>query len=209
MDNTVVGGNIKNVGFEGKDQFKGRGRFTLNGRYEPSEDPYKAEVFGGGNASIRRSALDEAGGYDPFFSVGLEDADAVLCIRHRGYSVVYDPDVRITHYHTPAMFRNLWRNIHSMRLYLFFKHFPPRGVGAWLRFATIETGMLFRDLWDQLGAFSFNPKTKVAALGYPKWLAKMIVLRGIEMLKVLLARTAVPYLFWRARKTRLEMGLST
>jgi len=205
----VVGGNIHNVGFDGPEQWKGRGRFTVNGLYEPTEDPYQAEVFGGGNASLRRSALDEAGGYDPFFSGGLDDADAVLSISERGYRVVYDPEVRITHYHTPARFRNLWRNIQIMRLYLFFKHFPPRGVGGWMRFAWNETGLLLRDVWGQIRAFRLRPPGRVGTTGYPKWLAKMIVLRAIELLKVVLARLAIPYLIWKARETRLASRPAT
>ena len=60
----MIGGQLENIGFEGAERFKGRGRLGINGRYEPVEDPAAADVFGSANQSVRRSAFDEAGGYD-------------------------------------------------------------------------------------------------------------------------------------------------
>ena len=205
----VVGGQIENIGFEGIERFKGRGRFTVNGMYEPCEDPADAEVFGGANASIRRSALEQAGGYDPFFRAALEDADVVLAIRRSGFRIVYDPGVRVTHRHTPARFRSPWRNVNLARLYLFFKHFRPRGAAAWLRFAADELRLLVRDVATQIRALAQGSPGPLRARDYPKWALKMLVLRGIELGKAVGARLAIPYLIWRARPRITRSSLCT
>lgn len=77
----IVGANKTNIGFTGKNKFKGKGKIGINGRYELVQDPKDAEIFGNDSISVRREAFDKIGGYDPYFSGGLEEADLILSIR--------------------------------------------------------------------------------------------------------------------------------
>jgi GT2 family glycosyltransferase len=190
----IVGGNIENVGFSGADRFKGRGRIGINGRYETVEDPAEAEVFGSANKSIRRAAYEQAGGYDPFFSSGMEEADLALGVRRAGFSVVHEPGVRVTHRHHPSRFRGRWENLNAMRLYLFFKHFMPAGAAGWLRFVRRE-GRLFL---DDLSKLSVARRVEAGAGGH----AYAAALVALDFVKITLARLAIPYLALRARGGR-------
>jgi GT2 family glycosyltransferase len=47
---------------------------------------------------LRRSAFEEVGGFDPAYGLGyFEDADLCLAFGARGYRVVYDPRIAVTH----------------------------------------------------------------------------------------------------------------
>jgi GT2 family glycosyltransferase len=190
----IVGGNIENVGFSGAERFKGRGRIGINGRYETVEDSSQAEIFGSANKSIRRSAYRRVGGYDPFFSSGMEEADLALSVRAKGYRVVYEPLVRITHQHHPGRFRGRWENLNVMRLYLFFKHFMPQNGGEWLAFLRREWGLFL----DDLSRLSVARRVEAGAGG--RLYASALV--ALDLLKIILARLAIPYLVLRARRSR-------
>jgi GT2 family glycosyltransferase len=197
----IVGGSIENVGFEGLDRFKGRGRIGVNGRYEPVEDPGQAEVFGSANKSMRREAYERAGGYDPFFSAGMEEADMALSIRRLGYRVVHEPGVRITHHHLPGRFRPLWNNLEVMRLYLFFKHFMPRGAADWRIFLARE----WRLLQGDLRGVSLARRRRALAAAERRRSGLHIraaALAAVDLLKILWARIQIPYLILRARAKR-------
>lgn len=198
----IVGGRIVNVGFEGADRLKGRGRIGRNGRYEPVEDPAKAEVFGSANMSFRRRAYDEAGGYDPFFRDGLEEADLTLAVRERGWRVVYEPAVEITHHHCPQRFRERWSNLDLMRLYLLFKHRPPADTAGWRAFVVDERAILT----EQWRALRRRSAERRAAAVRPAAVLRATALGGFEALKLLLARAAVPWLWLRARRVREGLG---
>jgi GT2 family glycosyltransferase len=183
----MIGGCLENVGFSGDERFKGRGRLGINGRYEPVEDPAAAELFGSANQSVRRRAFDECGGYDPYFTDGMEEADLALSLRAAGWHVVYDPSVNVRHYHVPQRFRSRWRNLHRMRLYLLFKHRRPQGAG-WLRFLRDELALFCRDL---TGLWPGRPRR--GALRAAAWLA-------IETFKIVLARLMIPWIGLRASR---------
>jgi GT2 family glycosyltransferase len=190
----MIGGQLENIGFEGAERFKGRGRLGINGRYEPVEDPAAADVFGSANQSVRRRAFDEAGGYDPYFSDGMEEADLALSLRSAGWRIVYDPAVRVKHIHLAQRFRNRWRNLHRMRLYLYFKHNRPRGAG-WFRFALDETKLLLGELG---GLWPARPRSGgggalTRMLRPSAWLA-------IEFWKIVSTRLAAPWIAHRARR---------
>jgi GT2 family glycosyltransferase len=190
----IVGGNIENVGFSGADRYKGRGRIGINGRYEPVEDPADAEVFGSANKSIRRSVYDMVGGYDPFFASGMEEADLALSVKRAGFDVVYEPRVRITHYHSPGRFRGRWANLNVVRLYLFFKHFMPSGAAGWLGFLRREWLLLL----DDISKLSLSARVEAGAGGY--LYASLLVAH--DLLKIIIARAAIPYLAFRAWRKR-------
>ena len=180
----MIGGHLENVGFEGAERFKGRGRLGLNGRYETVEDPARAELFGSANQSVRRRAFDEAGGYDPYFSDGMEEADLALSLRRTGWRVIYDPAVRVTHHHVAQRFRSRWRNLHRMRLYLYFKYQRPHGAG-WARFLRDELRLSGREL---AGLWGGRPRR--GPLRAAVWLA-------VEAWKIVVTRVMIP---WIARQ---------
>ncbi len=190
----MIGGQIENIGFEGADRFKGRGRLGVNGRYEAVEDPRRAEVFGSANQSVRRRAFDQVGGYDPYFSDGMEEADLALSLRSAGWKIVHDPAVRVRHYHQPERFRGRWRNLHRMRLYLFLKHRRPRGR-AWLRFALDESNLFAREL------AALWPGRPAGRSGAPfKRIFRPLAWFGIELWKLFFARLSIPWICWRASR---------
>jgi len=197
----MIGGQLENVGFEGPERFKGRGRLGVNGRYETVEDPARAELFGSANQSVRRRAFDEAGGYDGYFRDGMEEADLALSLRAAGWRVVFDPDVRVKHFHLPQRFRSRWRNLHRMRLYLFFKHRMPRGAG-WLRFLKDEVRLCMR---ETAGLWPGRPRgggggVLRRALRPPAWLL-------IEAWKLVWARLTIPWIYFRASGARHRRGM--
>lgn len=51
----------------------------------------------GCNMAFRRSALDEIGGFDPFYAYFLEETDAVLRAIAAGFRCVVSPDSRVLH----------------------------------------------------------------------------------------------------------------
>lgn len=204
----IVGGNITNVGFEGNDVFKGRGKIGVNGKYEVVRDPRNAQVFGSANMSIRRKAFDEVGGYDLFFSGGFEEADLTLSIKRKGYEAVYEPGVRITHFYSTSRFRSRWRNMDVYRLYLFFKHFMPKSVVEWIRFSVTEWQMLVADVGRLVfGTITRFRKRRVEdhaggngdrALRYVRAGCRVL----IELSKVVVARIMIPYLMYKAYRIR-------
>jgi GT2 family glycosyltransferase len=197
----VVGGTIENVGFEGIDRFKGRGVIGVNGRYEPVEDSRRAEIFGSANKSMRMEAYERAGGYDPFFSAGMEEADLALSIKRLGYRIVHEPAVRITHHHVPGRFRSLWGNLEMMRLYLYFKHFMPRGGVQWRLFLGREWRLFLGDLRD-ISITRRREALAAAGRRRPALHLRAAALAAIDLLKLLWARLLIPYLVLRARGVR-------
>lgn len=184
----MLGGAITNVGFDESERYKGRGRIGVNGRYEMVEDPHQAEVFGSANQSIRRSAFDAIGGYDPYFKDGMEEADLAISLREAGWKIAYDESIRVTHRHTPIRFRRRWRNLHRMRLYFYFKHDCPRGWG-WLSFAGRETKLLVR---ETLALWAGRPRRGLLRAG--AWAL-------IEFWKLTVTRLMIPVILYEARES--------
>ena len=184
----MLGGAIINVGFDESERYKGRGRIGVNGRYETVEDPNLAEVFGSANQSLRRSAFDEVGGYDPYFRDGMEEADLAISLREAGWKIVYDETVGVTHRHTPIRFRRRWRNLHRMRLYFYFKHDRPRGWG-WLSFAAREGRLLVR---ETLGLWAARPRRGVV---------RALAWALIEFWKLAVTRLMIPVILYEARES--------
>ena len=57
---------------------------------------------------VRRKAIDEVGMFDERFFVYFEDADWCRRFWGAGWKVVYDPAVRIIHYHRRESADALW-----------------------------------------------------------------------------------------------------
>ncbi len=206
----IVGGNITNVGFKGNERFKGRGKIGVNGNYEIAKDLREADVFGSANMSIRKKVFDEVGGYDLFFRGGLEEADLCLSVKRKGYRVVYEPSVKIDHYHSHFRFRSRWKNVNILRLYLFFKHFMPRTITDWMKFLKLEMKILVAEIKPLMRQSVFragkrnvekHPNTKHvkrSLFHYPRKLYR----KCRQLFNILIPRIIIPYLIHKARKVR-------
>ena len=77
----------------------GRIRTRLDGA-----DSVPIETLKGANMSLRRCAIEQAGGFDPGFagSALLEDADLSVRVRDCGWRLVYEPDAALDHLHLPT-----------------------------------------------------------------------------------------------------------
>jgi len=206
----IVGGDITNVGFKGNEKFKGRGKITINGKYEVVENPNEADVFGSANMSIRKKAFDDVGGYDLFFSGGLEEVDLALSIKRRGYKVIFDPTIKITHFYSPSRFRSKWRNMDILRLYLFFKHYMPSSFAEWIKFFRLELRILVGDIEQLIPRFRFSSEknyfqdcTNIVQNRH-KFLKYLKVFYNIclNLSKIIIARIIIPYLIYKAYKVR-------
>jgi len=202
----IIGGNITNIGFSGKERFKGRALIGVNGKYEVVENPEEAEVFGSANMSIKRQAFADVCGYDLFFTGGFEEADLILSIKRAGYKIVYDPSVKIKHYlDDNKRYRQKKRNLTMLRLYLFFKHFMPRNLRGWRQFVKNEKALLKKELsWYAPPSNARQSKRKLGILT-PKdeWfydLSKVILIFNNVVYKrftAITTRLLIPYLILR------------
>ena len=77
---------------------RGRVRTRLDG-----PDACEIETLKGANMSLRRSAIEAAGGFDPGFggTALLEDADLSTRVRALGWVLRYEPDAAVIHHHHP------------------------------------------------------------------------------------------------------------
>ena len=125
-DAGIVGSRIENVGFKGMQQFKGYTRFGRNAMLEFEQNPPAADVFASMAITIRKDVYRKTGGFDPAFSKGCEEVDLCMKVKAAGYKLIYHPDSFFYHYEMGSHFRfNPVHNRDFMRLYSFFKFFPP------------------------------------------------------------------------------------
>jgi N-acetylglucosaminyl-diphospho-decaprenol L-rhamnosyltransferase len=77
---------------------------------------------------LRRSAFDDVGGLDERFLLYFEDVDLCVRLRDRGWDVVVDPTVTVSHYHRAASRRSLlgWSTRQHIRSALRFYREHPR-----------------------------------------------------------------------------------
>lgn len=76
------------------------------------------------NAMFRRTALEEAGGFDPALPVAGEDADLCWRLQWAGWTLAFVPEARVTHCHR-ARLRPFLRQVRSYgtgHTHLFAKH---------------------------------------------------------------------------------------
>ncbi len=74
-----------------------------NGRYyhlthKMSDQVHEVDSVAGAYLLTKKSILEEVGFLDPRFFLYGEDLDLCLRIKKRGYKILYDPTVKITHY---------------------------------------------------------------------------------------------------------------
>lgn len=142
----IVGCAIENVGVEGAARLKGYTRFGANGSLRFVEDPRRADVVADMALSVRRDAYERVGGFDPAYSCGMACVDLSCKIRAAGWLFAHEPAARFVHLNEPSLFRSSpLFNRDALRLYTFFKFFPPRGAAAWASFAREEARLFRRD----------------------------------------------------------------
>lgn len=193
----LVGGRVINVGFPGRRQFKGTTRPAgPNGIMEFVEEPADAEYFGNLNMALRRSAVMEVGGYDPFLKAGREELDLAASLRQAGYSTAYEGAAVVTHYFTGVNFKRgrVIYGAHLMRLYFHFKHNPPVGIVRWWRFLIDELVLLRRDV-----VRAVRMSASVVGRGQIRRLPEV----GVEWVNLVSARALLGWVWVRARQAVL------
>src|SRR5690349_20010383 len=78
------------------------------------------------NLSIRKSAVVEAGSFDPIYKLS-EDAELGIRLYERGYRVLYHPDAHAFHDHLPYPARNLVRRARVYGVDYFYMLAGTRG----------------------------------------------------------------------------------
>lgn len=99
------------------------------------EQPYPVTLLSITNMAIRRSVLEEVGGFDESFRYAHIDGDLFLRLRERGKLLIFDPKAVAWHYVNPS---GLTRSAYVLGRdtgHLYRKHLPPRSATGWLRFA--------------------------------------------------------------------------
>ncbi|KQO82474.1 hypothetical protein ASF17_05190 [Frigoribacterium sp. Leaf263] len=126
---------INSTGVEITASGNGRDRDWLRAEDEGSGSP--REVFGlcGGAAALRRTALDDVGGFDPTLFLYYEDTDLSWRLRLAGWAIEYEREATVLHRHahstvegSPLFVRQNTRN----RLVVATRYAPPSVVlRAW------------------------------------------------------------------------------
>ncbi len=86
------------------------GFISASGRQIPIWDGRKASQsyltnVKGCNFGIRRTAVMEIGGFDPFFAFAFDESDLMLSIHCAGGQVLHEPGAIVDHAHTPGHYR--------------------------------------------------------------------------------------------------------
>ena len=89
------------------------------------------------NLSIRRSILEEFGGFDERFPFASgEDTDLSFRLRRAGYTLWFDPHATVIHRHLRSSPGALWRHLYMFgKVYLEIYPRYPDLLGNWLRLA--------------------------------------------------------------------------
>ncbi len=80
---------------------------------------------------IRRRAFTAVGGFDERFRLYFEDVDLCVRLRSSGWQVIFDPSVRVSHYHRAASRGSVMRwstRQHILSALRFYAHFPRHAI---------------------------------------------------------------------------------
>lgn len=201
-DLALLGGQIINVGFGKNAKYKGRGTLVRNSVIQFVEDPNQAYYYGSANITFKRAAVQEVGGYDPFFRTGgYEEADLITRLKAHGYRVGYEVQATVEHHHVETNFRHnrMFYTGTLLRLYFHLKHFRPRTLSEWGSFWAYEMLLMCRELNGvPYRAFDAGRKRN---LHHWNTLARY-VFNSVS------ARLAIPWLVWKVnQRRRLESTL--
>jgi GT2 family glycosyltransferase len=208
----IVGSRIENVGFKGAQQFKGYTRFGRNAMLEFEQNPPAADVFASMAITIRKDVYMKIGGFDPAFSKGCEEVDLCMKVKAAGYKLIYHPDSYFYHHEMGSHFRfNPVHNRDYMRLYSFFKFFPPSTAGEWARFFKNEWKLFMLDAAQIYRQYALKDYRSTHLPGLNRLLQKSGLLRAVMRWPLMLGAIAVspvlrrlfiPYIRWKARRRK-------
>jgi|GEM_PF-2012046 len=184
----ILGGQIINIGFQGKHEYKGRQKWTnRNGKLAFCADPAEADFFGNANLSFRKDVYDTLSGYDPFYIAGMAEIDLAMQFHRAGYRSAYEPKATVEHHFTGLNLKRgrFFYDLHLMRLYFYLKHFRPAGLKQYAAFGYRELRILAGDLWKWSRAFA-------SALFKGKF--QRLKALPVELLNIISARIAIPWI---------------
>ena len=218
----IIGSRIENVGFKGMQQFKGYTRFGRNAMLEFEQNPQAADVFASMAITIRKDVYLKTGGFDPAFSKGCEEVDLCMKVRAAGYKLVYHPESFFYHYEMGSHFRfNPVHNRDYMRLYSFFKFFPPASFGEWARFLKNEWALFVNDATQVYRQYSLEEYRSThlpflnRLLGRSVFLRKLLrwpLMIGAICISPVLRRFFIPAIYRQAARRKQyekhQFGLS-
>jgi GT2 family glycosyltransferase len=101
------------------------------GKYRALSAPEPVEALIGAVMLLRRSALEEVGGFDEGYFFFLEETDLAVRLRDAGWKVVHDPAARVVHLQgaTAKTYRAAARiEFYRSRYRFFAKHYGRRGT---------------------------------------------------------------------------------
>ncbi len=125
---------------------------------ESPTSPREVDMVSGACMLVRPEVFSRMSGFDPRFFMYYEDADFCLRVRRAGGSIVYLPEVRVTHLvrkstgSDPDMF---FLHVYRSKMIFFRKHFKP--FVAPLASAVIMAGVVLRiPVYALAGALLMN-----------------------------------------------------
>ncbi len=130
-------------------------------RADTSEDqPQQVDWIVGACMLVRRSALDQVGGFDERFFMYSEEMDLCYRLRQAGFEVWFVPDAAVVHHEGASSAQDLFRrniNFHESRYRFFRKHHgAPAAIALrWFVFATF----LFQ-LAEEAAKFVLQPSKR-------------------------------------------------
>ena len=113
------------------------------------------EAISGACTMLKREAMKDIGAWDEDYFLHCEDLDLCMRYRHKGWSILFVPTARFTHFRgacsqSSPIFVEWHKHKGMMRFYRkFFRHQYPGALmllvvlGVWLRFAAIAANLLF------------------------------------------------------------------
>ncbi|MFH1776656.1 MAG: glycosyltransferase [Candidatus Omnitrophota bacterium] len=97
--------------------------------------PEEVNYLGAFNVSYRRSVLEEVNGFDQSFRIASgEDNELSYRIKKKGYSFIFDKNIKVSHYHPENLLkylkRQFWHGFWRMKIYAKHPHMSKGDVYA-------------------------------------------------------------------------------
>jgi GT2 family glycosyltransferase len=135
----------------------------------PYTSPLRVPLLNGSSLFIRKSALDEAGGFDTGFFLYCEEEDIALRMKKKGYSCYLVPEARYTHFEGRSSIRDeginylMLREFYISQHYLYLKHYGKTAAWIWRIsqfFRTLRKFYIHRDYVKLAGFILLHPDKK-------------------------------------------------
>jgi GT2 family glycosyltransferase len=160
------------------------GAFTVGSIFEESrklEKPVDIDIFGNNNIAVKRSVLEELGGFDENFRWN-GDGDFYLRMRRRGYRLLFNPKAVVWHYPSKQGPTRMAYYIAKDFALFYMKNVRPRNIDSLLRFL--------------LNIFYFNVF----------WMYKYFKTKRIDQLKGIKGFLDGIVFYFREARKRYKMG---